>query len=321
MKEMGNASDMAQGSLVTVVVLSYDRPALLERALRSIAQQTYRHTEVIVVDNRSASSDRVAAIVTQFPAARLIALDENAGFTGGMNRGLAEATGAMVYFTEDDIELNPDCLAELVHYLEQHPEVALAGPVMLNSGSGTVRYAGGHFQLGAVYRMTLSELGPGGRTPSEPFPTGYLPGAMICARGAFMHQIGGFRSDFFMYSEDVELCARVLEVPATIAIVPTACVQHHEPVSAPASALIEFHKQKNFAAVYLLHAPFRVLPMFFLRYGAFGFLELVLKDRRRLPVFVRAWWWVARNTPRLLADRAKRRQTPIVPASRARTAA
>jgi len=85
---------------VTVVVLSYNRPDLLEKALRS--------------------------------GVRLVANTTNRGFTGGMNQGLAEARGEYVYLTEDDIELARDCVATLVEYLSQHPEAALAGPVMWN---------------------------------------------------------------------------------------------------------------------------------------------------------------------------------------------
>ena len=40
--------------LVTVIVLSYNRPDLLQRAIASVLAQTYPHVEVIVVDNRSA---------------------------------------------------------------------------------------------------------------------------------------------------------------------------------------------------------------------------------------------------------------------------
>jgi GT2 family glycosyltransferase len=318
---MNPASAQSSGALTTVIVLSYDRPQLLVRALQSIARQTYRHLEVLVIDNRSPSSADVAAVVAQFPAARLIALAENTGFTGGMNRGLAEASGAMVYFTEDDIELEPACVTELVGYLEQHPEVALAGPVMLNSGSGSLRYAGGGFELGGVYRMTPARFESPSQVPATPFPTTYLPGAMICARRSLMNQIGGFRADFFMYSEDVELCARMLEMRARMVIVPAARVHHHEPASVEPSATVEFHKQKNFAAVYLLHAPLRVLPAFVLRYGVFGFLERLLEDRRRLPVFARAWWWVARHAPRLLAERAMRRHAAVMPVSRAQSPA
>src|SRR5689334_5341404 len=115
---------------ITIVVLSHNRPQLLEKALRSIQQQTYPARDVIVVDNASPSSDRVRAVVAACGSVRLVANSTNLGFTGGMNQGLDEATGEYIYLTEDDIELEPDCIAELVGYLAAHPGTALAGPVM-----------------------------------------------------------------------------------------------------------------------------------------------------------------------------------------------
>src|SRR6476619_1984391 len=73
---------------ITIVVLSHNRPQLRERALRSIQQQTYPARDVIVIDNASASSDRVRAVVAACASVRLIANATNLGFTGGMNQGL-----------------------------------------------------------------------------------------------------------------------------------------------------------------------------------------------------------------------------------------
>ena len=96
---------------VTVVVLSYNRPALLEAALQSIEAQTYSNRDVLVIDNKSGSSPQIRKIVTAFPGVALISNDSNRGFTGGMNQGIAAARGEYVYLTEDDIELSPDCLS------------------------------------------------------------------------------------------------------------------------------------------------------------------------------------------------------------------
>src|SRR5438477_12583347 len=115
---------------LSIVVLSYNRPELLRKALQSIAAQTLTDREVLVVDNPSPNSARIHAVVAEFNGVRLLANVANAGFTGGMNQGLAEARGAYVYLTEDDIELESDCTARLVDYLEGHPDTALAGPVL-----------------------------------------------------------------------------------------------------------------------------------------------------------------------------------------------
>ena len=287
---------------VSVVVLSYDRPDLLDAALRSIASQTYANRDVVVVDNKSASSSRIRDLVAAFSGVRLISNDRNRGFTGGMNQGIAAARGEYVYLTEDDIELAPDCLSTLIRYLEANPDVGLAGPVMWNRGLHSVRCAGGSFTLGPTYTMTIEGAGQLALPASEPYRTNFLPGAMIAARTSQLRQMGGFRSDFFMYVEDVELCTRVLKNGDGIAIVPSARVYHHEPPVMPDTPELMFHRQKNLAALYLLHAPWRVLPGFLLRYAGMEGLRRCVGRSHFVP-WAKAWAWVLMRSPQLLAQR------------------
>ena len=290
---------------VTIVVLSYNRPALLEKALRSSVAQTFGDMEVLVVDNRSESSDEIRRIVSSVPGVRLVANRGNLGFTGGMNRGLAEARGRYVYLTEDDVELEPDCLAHLIEHLERHDEVSLAGPVMWNRQAGTVRCAGGEFDLGSVYRMRIAGAGDTEVPQTAPFQTMYLPGAAIAARTSELRALGGFRDDFFMYGEDVELCARVMKRGGRIAIVPAARVFHHEPPHHGDSPLVAYHKFKNLGALYVLHAPLRVLPLWVLRYGGVAGIRQLFGDRSSLVPWIKAWMWLTLQAPALFAQRGR----------------
>lgn len=301
---MRTATDPAVN--VTIVVLSHNRPALLEKALRSITEQTCPDCEVLVVDNASPSSARIHDLVNSFDGVRLLANPTNRGFTGGMNQGLAEANGEYVYLTEDDIELERECVATLVEYLARHPKVAIAGPVMWNRRSLTIRCAGGSFSLGPVYRMLVTGAGEIDLPDTAPFGTMFIPGAMIAARTSMLRTLGGFRSDFFMYGEDVELCARVVERGWTMAIVPAARVFHHEPPDDPEPPAISFHKQKNLAALYMLHAPLNVLPGFFARYLIVDGGRRLLRDRATLPTWLAAWIFALARSPKFFAERLRR---------------
>src|SRR5436309_10645241 len=106
---------------ISAVVLSYNRPAMLVRALESVYRQGYPSLEVIVVDNRSPSSDAVAQVVERFPGVRFLPQSENLGYAGGMNVGLGAATGDFIHLTEDDIVLGE-------HFYDELVPVALARP-------------------------------------------------------------------------------------------------------------------------------------------------------------------------------------------------
>ena len=75
-----------QKPLISVIVLSYNRPECLRRALDSIVRQSFENLEVLVVDNKSDSSDRVKEIVCNYREFKLIQDSSNLGFSGGMNR-------------------------------------------------------------------------------------------------------------------------------------------------------------------------------------------------------------------------------------------
>ncbi len=79
--------------MITIVILSYARPALLARALASVTAQAYPNLEILLVDNKSAASGEIARVAGNFPAVRLIQNSDNLGFAGGMNVGIAAASG------------------------------------------------------------------------------------------------------------------------------------------------------------------------------------------------------------------------------------
>lgn len=298
--------------LVSVVLLSYRRPGLLAEALASLRRQSYQNFELTVVDNASDASAEVARIVSQFASqyarVRLIQTDRNLGYAGGMNRGLRSATGDYVYLTEDDIVLESDCLQTLVEFLENNPTADLVAPIIYNKTAGTIRCAGGELTLGGVYRRKIHGSGEvdAGQFPCA-FDVTYIDGATMFARREFWQRFKGFREEYFMYVDAVELCARAAKSERRMTIVPQAKVHHFEPVLGPASAELEFHKLKNFFSVNLLHAPARCLPEFICRYAIINGLRAVFTRNVNSPrEFFKALLWVASRTPALLRERFER---------------
>ena len=291
--------------LVSVVLLSFDRPTYLKRALESLCRQSYRNLEIIVVDNPSAASGAVADVVKEFAKVRLIQNESNLGYAGGMNKGLANISGDYVCLTEDDILLDSDCIQTLVEFLEKDPAADLVAPVIYNQTSGTIRCAGGSLALGGVYRREIygANEPDTGQFPRA-FDVAYIDGAAMFARRDFWKKFKGFREEYFMYVEAVELCARVARSGLRLTIVPQAKVRHFEPTAETTSSDLEFHKVKNFFSLYLLHAPARHLPEFICRYAILNGCRAVFsRNGTRARVFFKALFWAARKTPSLLRER------------------
>ncbi len=294
---------------VSVVLLSYNRPALLNEALASLLLQSYANVDIVVVDNPSPNSAEIERVVSKYPNALLIQNGHNLGYAGGMNRGIECASGDYVYLTEDDIVLQSDCIQRLVTYLEEDPEADLIAPIIYNKTSGTIRCAGGEFALKGIYRRKIhgSDERDTGQFPRV-FNVNYIDGATMFARRDFWQRFKGFREEYFMYVDAVELCARVISSGRRMTIVPQAKVYHFEPTVGPTPDNLEFHKVKNFFSLYLLHAPARNLPEFICRYAIInGLRSLLGKTGTKPQVFFKALFWVMRKTPSLLRERYTQR--------------
>ncbi len=266
---------------LSVVVLSYERPALLKEALASIEAQRPAADEIIVVDNPGAASAAIDDGVAGFPRVRVVRPATNLGFAGGMNVGIAAAHGTWLLLTEDDIILAPDCLKRLAEHAASHAECGIAAPLMLNQRSGTVRFGGGRIRLGGVFTQDVVAGMAPEQVPLDPQDVDFAPGACLFARRSLLQEVGGFRADFFMYLEDVELCLRVRRLGRKIQLVPAARVAHVEPAPGRVPLRLQLRKSRNLVALYALHAPWRVLPEFVLRYGVWVPLRAGVKGLLR----------------------------------------
>jgi GT2 family glycosyltransferase len=292
--------------IVSVIVLSHNRPHYLNGVLDSIMAQSYRSLEVIVVDNKSPASDEIAELVRGYRGVRLIRNSDNPGYTGGMNRGLAEATGDYIYFTVDDVLLESDCIEQLVEYDLAHPAQGLLAGILLAEDRRTIICAGGEFALRQIYHRR--NIGAGEEDVgqfTQPFEASCVDGAMVFSRLQFMRAMGGFREEFFIYSDSIELSARVLKAGGRITIVPQARAYVYDPPHVFTEEGISFHKIKNLYTMYLLHARWRVLPEFFLRYGLIVPLRSMCANRKMAWPLVKAWAWFLFRAPSLLQERAR----------------
>ena len=293
--------------IVSVVVLSHNRPRYLTEVLNSVVAQTYDALEVIVVDNKSAASEEIAGLVRGYRGVQLVQNDGNPGYTGGMNRGIAEATGDYVYLTVDDVSLERDCIERLVEYALTHPSDGLLAGILLAEDRRTIICAGGEFALKPIYyRRNIGEGEEDSGQFTQPFEVSCVDGAMIFCRLQFMRDVGCFREEFFIYSDSIELSARVLKAGGRITIVPRAKAYGSDPPHVFTQESISFHRMKNLYTMYLLHAHWRVLPSFFLRYGLITPLRAVRANRKMAWPLLKAWVWFLFRVPLLVHERMSR---------------
>ena len=112
---------MSNNPLVSIVVRTKDRPELLKRATQSIAVQTYRPIEVVLVNDGGCNLDinELTGILKDV-ALNYIRLEANTGRSHAGNVGIEHAQGVYVGFLDDDDELYPEHLSELINIISRH---------------------------------------------------------------------------------------------------------------------------------------------------------------------------------------------------------
>ena len=112
-------------SKVSIIIATYNRAALLPRAIKSVLAQTFTDYELIIVDD--CSSDDTWEIVGDFtdPRIRVFRHETNRGAAATRNTGIARARGEYITFLDDDDECTPNRLADQVSVLDTNPDVGM----------------------------------------------------------------------------------------------------------------------------------------------------------------------------------------------------
>lgn len=210
---------------VTAVVLNHNGRHLLEVILPSLADQTYRSTEVLVVDDAS-RDDSLAYLAERWPEVRVVATSENVGVAAALNRGVEAARGEFVALLNNDLELDREWISEMVRALRRYPEAGSAAGKLLN-----------YYQ-----RDLMDSAGDGMSRSMLPFPRGggerdrgqydFEEEILSATAGAAMYrmsaviEVGLFDESFFAYFEDVDWGLRAQLAGFPCRYVPTAIGYH-----------------------------------------------------------------------------------------------
>ncbi len=216
----------------TVTICTYNRARWLRETLEFITRQDYPadRWEVIVIDNNS--SDSTAAVVAEFVSAAKpprYFLEKNQGSSFARNRGIAEAKGEIIIFTDDDMLGSPAWLRDLMAPFTlagNETIAAVAGEVVPVFPEGLPNWL--------VNRWRPLEF----RTDVGPLRSNQLPmTANLAFRSSVFPEVGLFRTDLgrignhSLFNEDHEFCRRVLAAGHVMWYTPVGLLQHQIPAS------------------------------------------------------------------------------------------
>jgi N-acetylglucosaminyl-diphospho-decaprenol L-rhamnosyltransferase len=230
---------------INVVIVAYNSAESLRDCVTPLVARP--DVSVFVVDNASPTGG--LELIADLDVAA-IQLRVNGGFAHGCNVGSRAGNAPYVLFLNPDAVISAAAVDQLVSVLRADPCVAIVAPKIVRP-RGELEYSQRRFpRLASTYARALflhrilprlhwsDELV---RDPSV-YETSASPewvsGACLLIRRSVLEEIGGWDERFFMYCEDVDLCARVRNGGYDIRFEPAAVARHEGGASAPRPMLI-----------------------------------------------------------------------------------
>jgi GT2 family glycosyltransferase len=225
---------------VSIAIVTWNSERWIDRCLAAIPAACEGLTyEVVIYDN--ASTDTTLQRVDSFSKSdnggedrRVIRSQQNDGFAAGVNRAAAVSNGRYVFLLNPDCVLEPGALTTLLAFLDEHPAVAAAAPLLTSENGDEQR----EFQLRELPTLaSLSlEVLLHRKTSHHHYRDMDLTGpqrieqpaaAALVIRRQVIEEVGPFDEQFSpAWFEDVDFCQRLAHAGKEIYVVPAARARH-----------------------------------------------------------------------------------------------
>jgi len=191
------------GRLVTIVVRTKDRPKLLLRALISIAAQTYRPLEVVMVNDGGCDLDiSLFRNILKGVSLVYVPISKNIGRAGAANAGLRQASGEFIGFLDDDDEFYPEHVLTLVAAIDRTGyKFAYSDVEMIMTESHAVA-GNGHAEERTIFSRDFSY--------PDLLICNYVPFISFLARREVI-ELAGLLDEEFDFYEDWDFLIRIAE--------------------------------------------------------------------------------------------------------------
>lgn len=248
---------------LSIIIVTFNSRADIDACLRSLTTGIRIDREIVVVDN--ASTDGTAAHIRErWPGVRLMGLGANLGFARATNIGIQQTFGELVLLLNPDTVVPPDAIDRLVAALERDSRVAAVGPRIVDEAGHAELSFGSMASPAADLRQKILTRGGTGRLPilrsvvermtRRTQDVDWVSGACLLAHRADLDAVGLLDERFFLYMEDVDLCASIRARGRRVQFVADVEVVHRRGASTEPAARNAAYRQ-SYLAFYQKHHP------------------------------------------------------------------
>jgi hypothetical protein len=280
-----------------------------------LQSQSFRDFEIILVDNAS-TDESLEFVIAQYPEVRTVCNNANDGFAKGNNIGYQYAKGEYILLLNNDTEVEPDLISNLLDAFNERPEVGAAqAKLILLNDPDRLDSCGSYFTSTSM----LYHFGYGKDASlelySRPRQMFSNQGSCLMLRRAVIDKVGLFDEDFWCYYEETDLCHRIWLAGWECWYWPAAICKHAQGGTALSidSNVLHYHNYKNKLASLLKNfsvwSLLWVLPMYFVT-SLVAVIVLTLKrDVSHGLAFLHGVYWVLTAIPEILKKRRKVQET------------
>ncbi len=209
---------------LSIVIVNYNVRYFLEQCLLSVKRAVAGiDAEIFVVDNASADGS-VEMVKEKFPFAKIIANQNNVGFSKANNQAIEIATGDYVLLLNPDTVVAEDTFEKCIAFMDAHKDAGALGVRMIDGKGNFLPESKRGLPTPAVafYKtFGLAKLFPKSKTfgkyhlgflsEHETNEVEILSGAFMFMRKSVLDKIGLLDETFFMYGEDIDLSYRIIK--------------------------------------------------------------------------------------------------------------
>lgn len=288
-----------QTPLVSIIALNFNQTTVTCEFLESTKKLTYRNFETIVVDNGSKVDPTAQIEAGNYPNVRLILSPANLGFTGGNNLGIEHAKGDFVFIVNNDTEVTPDLLEQLLQPFYDDDSIGVVCPkIRFYSHPNVIQYAGFHkmnLLTGRTWAVGSKEEDNGQHNVSG--PTWCAHGAAMMVKREVIERVGRFADKFFIYYEESDWSARILRAGYKIFYNANGLIYHKESITMGKESSIKAYYHTRNRILYMRRNTNKLQLIAFLCFFSFltfpkAVIRYTLKGQfNHLRSFVKGTFW------------------------------
>ena len=219
---------------LSIIIVNYRAWGHLRTALERLSVDfPVEDWEVIVVDNESQAAD-LEKFVSDFPWVNFVANPANSGFAHGNNLGVAHAKGKYFLFMNPDVIAEVGALKTLMAEKERFSDVSILAPQQTDENGRKQKVFDdfpGLWNQSKTIKSFLRRINPSKYPdPRADYDTltycDWVSGSVLLISKADFSDLGGWSEDYWMYSEDADLCRRAHDRGLRVAFTPSSTVVH-----------------------------------------------------------------------------------------------